>query len=230
MPEPLLRVDNLSRFFKTHGREVRALDGVSLDVEPGEFVSLKGPSGSGKTSLFNLIGGLDRPTSGSIYVNGREVHGQSASALARFRGENIGFVFQDFNLCETMTAIENVMLGAVLTGAAPGAARKRAFELLERMELEDRISHRPWELSGGQQQRIAIARALINHPCLVLADEPTGNLDEEAAGKVIDLFLALRDELNLTLLVATHDAKLLSAADRVIHIQQGRLKESVAGV
>jgi putative ABC transport system ATP-binding protein len=219
----LLSVQAARRLFRARGHVVWALDGADLEIAAGEFVALRGPSGSGKTSLFNAIGGLDRLTEGRVFLRDLPVHQQSASALARMRSREIGFVFQSFNLCDSMSALENVALAALFADASVSQARSRAAELLEHAGLGDRLSHRPWQLSGGQQQRVAIARALINRPALILADEPTGNLDEESAQTVIALFQDAREKFGVTILTATHDASLIAAADRFLRMEKGKI-------
>ncbi|NUQ84745.1 MAG: ABC transporter ATP-binding protein [Anaerolineales bacterium] len=206
------------------GTSVRALDEVTLSVASGEFVAIQGPSGSGKSTLLNLIGTLDTPTSGQITVDGVDLGTLRGDALADFRRAKIGFVFQLFNLVPTLNALENVMLPLLPYQRGLGfKLEARARELLTRIGLEERLHHLPGQLSGGEQQRVAIARALINSPSLILADEPTGNLDTKIGEEIVGLLRQLNQEQGLTLVLVTHDAAVASQADRIIHLQDGRL-------
>ena len=199
---------------------VRAVDGVDLDVAPGETVAVMGPSGCGKSTLLHLLGGLDRPSGGEVSLNGRRIDDIGEKALARMRRTDVGFVFQAFHLMEELTAVENVELSALLAGSSPRAARRRAEELLEQVGLTDRAQFLPSALSGGQRQRVAIARALSNEPLVVLADEPTGNLDSAATLDVLQLFESLH-ESGQTLVTVTHDARIAATADRMISMRDG---------
>jgi putative ABC transport system ATP-binding protein len=199
---------------------VRAVDGVDLDIGAGETVAVMGPSGCGKSTLLHLLGGLDRPSGGEVSLNGRRIDDIGEQALARMRRTAVGFVFQAFHLMEELTAIENVELSALLAGRSPRAARRRAEELLEQVGLTDRARFLPSALSGGQRQRVAIARALSNEPLLVLADEPTGNLDSAATLDVLRLFERLH-ESGQTLVIVTHDARIAATADRMISMRDG---------
>jgi ABC-type lipoprotein export system ATPase subunit len=199
---------------------VRAVDGVDLDVAPGETVAVMGPSGCGKSTLLHLLGGLDRPSGGEVSLNGRRIDDIGEKALARMRRTDVGFVFQAFHLMEELTAVENVELSALLAGSSPRAARRRAEELLGRVGLADRARFLPSALSGGQRQRVAIARALSNEPLVVLADEPTGNLDSAATLDVLRLFERLH-ESGQTLVIVTHDARIAATADRLISMRDG---------
>jgi ABC-type lipoprotein export system ATPase subunit len=199
---------------------VRAVDGVDLEVDPGETVAVMGPSGCGKSTLLHLLGGLDRPSGGEISLAGRRIDQIGEKALARMRRTAVGFVFQAFHLMEELTAVENVELPALLAGRSPRAARRRAAELLERVGLADRARFLPSALSGGQRQRVAVARALSNEPLIVLADEPTGNLDTAATAEVLRLFESLH-QAGQTLLVVTHDARIAATADRLISMRDG---------
>jgi putative ABC transport system ATP-binding protein len=201
---------------------VRAVDDVDLDIAGGETLAVMGPSGCGKSTLLHLLGGLDRPSDGELWLNGRRIDRLSERALARLRGQEIGFVFQAFHLIDELTAQENVELPALLAGRTPRAARRRASQLLEQVGLADRARHLPSALSGGQRQRVAIARALANDPLLVLADEPTGNLDSAAALEVLRLFEAMR-EGGLTLVLVTHDQQVAATADRQVRMRDGAL-------
>ena len=206
------------------GASVRALDGVSLRVDSGEFLAVCGPSGSGKTTLLNLIGTLDRPTSGEVWVNGVNVARLKGDALADFRRENIGFVFQLFHLVPWLTALENVMLPLLPYRRGLGFdLEDRARGLLEEMGLGGRLEHLPGELSGGEQQRVAIARALVNRPRLVLADEPTGNLDSASGSEVMELLRRSNESHGVTVVLVTHDERVAGYADRVIHLRDGKI-------
>ncbi len=203
---------------------VDALRGVDLDVAPGEFVALVGPSGSGKSTLLHLIGGLVRPTSGEVWVNGMELGRSSDRELVLYRRDTLGFVFQSFNLLPIKTAWENVAVPLMLAGIAPERRRARAMALLEQLGLDQRAHHRPAELSGGEQQRVAIARALANHPRLILADEPTGNLDSRTGGEIMALLQRLVRDEGLTLLLVTHDMAVARYADRIVHLRDGTIQ------
>jgi ABC-type lipoprotein export system ATPase subunit len=200
---------------------VRAVDDVSLDVAQGESVAIVGPSGCGKSTLLYLLGGLERPTSGTLALEGRQLEEMPETGLARLRRHALGFVFQAFHLVDELTAVENIELPALLAGSSPRAARERARELLEQVELEDRAEHLPSALSGGQRQRVAIARALANSPLVVLADEPTGNLDSAATTEVLRLFEQLHAG-GQTLVVVTHDERIAATANRLITMRDGR--------
>jgi putative ABC transport system ATP-binding protein len=222
MTAALVQAQRVSKSFGT----VRALDGVSFEVDAGEWIAIMGPSGSGKTSLINILGGLDSPTSGRVVVDGVEVGSLSERALTRYRADKIGFVFQQFHLVPYLSAVENVMLAQYFHSVAD---EKEAAAALERVGLGERLEHLPSELSGGEQQRVAIARALINHPKLILADEPTGNLDEANEEIVLDLFRELH-ATGHTILLVTHSAAIGGMADRRIELAHGRLAQIVANV
>jgi putative ABC transport system ATP-binding protein len=196
------------------------LKGINLNIAQGEMVAIMGPSGSGKTTLLNLIGCLDRPTTGSYFFEGNEVSGLSSGELARIRGHKIGFIFQTFNLLSRLTALANVELGMTYAG---GIDHKRAREALAKVGLSDRVSHRPVELSGGEQQRVAIARALVKNPSLFLADEPTGQLDSRSGEEVISILTSMHAERGITLLVVTHDANIAHNCQRIIHLKDGEV-------
>jgi putative ABC transport system ATP-binding protein len=217
---PLLQARGLRKEYGKGEGLVRAVDEVDLDVAPGETVAVMGPSGCGKSTLLHLLGGLDRPSGGEVSLNGRRIDDIGEKALARMRRTDIGFVFQAFHLMEELTAIENVELSALLAGRSPRAAKGRAADLLEQVGLTDRASFLPSALSGGQRQRVAIARALSNEPLLVLADEPTGNLDSAATLDVLQLFESLH-ESGQTLVIVTHDARIAATADRLISMRDG---------
>ena len=218
----LVDVHDVTKRYRLGKLDVVALDGVTLTVESGEFLAVAGPSGSGKTTLLNLIGCLDRPTSGEIAIDGEAVATMSAGQQANLRAQKLGFIFQTFNLIPVLTAYENVEYPLLLRrGRADAATRVRAA--LEQVGLGDRAGHRPTELSGGQQQRVAIARALVTDPVLVLADEPTANLDSKTGHEIVELMRALNRERRTTFIFSTHDPRIMSAADRVLEIGDGRL-------
>jgi putative ABC transport system ATP-binding protein len=219
---PLLRVEALRRSYHLEGEEVHAVRGISFDVHDGEYLAVVGPSGCGKSTLLNLLGAIDRPTGGSLKVRGQPIGEMNDRDATRFRLEHIGFVFQRFHLMPTLSARENVELPMAEAGARSDARRARATELLTYMGLSHRERHRPTQLSGGEQQRVAIARALANRPTLLLADEPTGELDAKTGREIIDLFGRLNAE-GTTILVVTHDEELAAAAKRVIHMRDGQI-------
>jgi ABC-type lipoprotein export system ATPase subunit len=208
-------------------REVRALDGVSFEVPRGAYVAIVGESGSGKTTLMHLLGALDRPSEGSIEVDGSDLSAASRSELQHFRATKIGFVFQGFNLISTLDALENVLLAARYARRPPAAARPRAVALLEGLGLRSRLHHRPAELSGGEQQRVAIARALVNEPALLLADEPTGELDSKTAAGVLDHLDRLHREEGQTIVVVTHSPAVWQRAGRVVRLADGKIETIV---
>src|SRR2546430_13064409 len=213
----------LTKHYKQGKIIVRALDGVSLRIDAGEFVSVVGRSGSGKTTLLDLVGLLLRPTSGTVRVDGVDTATLKDGQRADMRGQRIGFIFQEYNLLPTLNVVENVMLPLRYSKSNGGDSRKRALELLELVELTDRISHRPDELSGGQQQRVAIARSLVNRPALVLGDEPTGSVDTETSQQLVGLMRRLNREENVTFVIVSHDLDLASQADRMVRLQDGRV-------
>jgi len=212
-----------TKVYATAHGPITALGAVSFDVEAGDFACLTGPSGSGKSTLLHLLAGLDRPTSGRIVVAGRDLGPMGATARARFRIAHIGIVFQVFNLVSNMTALENCMVPMLFAGVPSAAARDRAMELLDRVGLAARARHFPQQLSGGQQQRVAVARALANRPGLVLADEPTGNLDAATGQDLVELLLRLNKEDGVTIISATHDPALLDASNRIWTLRNGRI-------
>jgi len=222
----MIQLQGITKVYPMGKRELTVLKGVSLNIKQGELVAVMGPSGSGKTTLLNLLGCLDKPTSGKYYLEGREVSRLSSAELARIRGQKIGFIFQTFNLLSRLTALANVELGMTYAG---GIDRQRAIEALSKVGLSERISHRPIELSGGEQQRVAIARALVKNPSLFLADEPTGNLDSHSGLEIISILTSLHAEQGITVLLVTHDTNIAHNCQRIIHLRDGEIvaEESV---
>jgi putative ABC transport system ATP-binding protein len=221
----MLRCDALTKTYRSGGRELTVLNDISFAVEPGGFVAVVGPSGSGKTTLLGLLAGLDRPTSGTVYLDGADLTTLDGDALARLRGGKVGFVFQSFQLIPTLTARENVQVPLELRGEA---AADRATELLERVGLADRADHYPAQLSGGEQQRVALARAFSSRPKVLFADEPTGNLDARTGAGIIDLMTELNRDLGTTLVLVTHDLDLAGRARRTIRLADGRIVADTA--
>ena len=219
----LYTLEGVSKFFQRGPTTVRALDGVDMEIEPGEFVALEGPSGSGKTTLLQLLGALDRPSSGRVLFEDTDLAAMPDNGLAELRLRSFGFVFQQFNLIPTLTAVENVEAKLAPTGVSDAEVRARALALLGEVGLAERAMHLPAHMSGGEQQRVAIARALVVEPRVVLADEPTGNLDTATGADIIDLLAGLAAEHGATVIVATHDADLASRAPRRVAIRDGRL-------
>ena len=222
--EYIVRTKNLSKIYTMGGTEVRALDDVALDIRRGEYVSIMGPSGSGKSTLFNMIGGLDKPTKGTVFIDEVDMAQLTASELAFLRCRKIGYIFQTFNLIPVMTALENVTLPMVFAGLTTDDALDKGMGLLKKVGLGDRHDHKPTELSGGQQQRVAIARAFANDPAIILADEPTGNLDLKTGKEIITLLKQMNEEKKVTVISATHDLKMLDVSDRVVWIRDGKLE------
>jgi putative ABC transport system ATP-binding protein len=228
--EPVLSLNGVTKVYRNGSLEVAALRGVSLDVQPGEYVAVMGPSGSGKSTLMHIIGCLDVPTAGSYHLAGEDVSSMSENDLADVRNRSIGFVFQQFNLLASMTAWSNVALPLAYAGVAGALRRERAEAALGRVGLADRVGHRPGELSGGQQQRVAVARALVTEPALILADEPTGNLDSTSTADVLDLFDELHDA-GRTVVLITHEHDVAARAGRVVRLRDGLVTDdSPAGV
>jgi len=225
MSELAVKARGLSKIYRQGHVEVHALDGVDLDIEAGELVALAGPSGSGKTTLLNLVGGLDRPTSGRIQIGGQDLASLSAAELARLRRDQIGFVFQAYNLLPVLSALENTELVLQLQGVPHAECRQRAEEVLRAVGLGEMMQRRPAELSGGQQQRVAVARAIASARTLVLADEPTANLDSKTAESLLDLLVELNQRRNLTFLFSTHDPRVMARAQRIVHMEDGRVVE-----
>lgn len=224
MSDPLLVARNLCKRYTLGRRDVEVLRGVSLEINAGEFVALRGASGAGKSTLLHLIGALDTPDSGEIIVAGQNLAQISNAALSRFRTEKIGFVFQAYHLLPEFDALENVLIPGRIARHNAVEARERARRLLDRVGLGARLDHRPYELSGGEQQRVAIARALINQPSVLIADEPTGNLDSHTGQEILGLLQEIRAELNTTLLIATHDSHVAESAPRVIRLVDGQIE------
>ena len=225
MTPPLIRVRDLTKTYTLGEVQVRALQGISIDVEPGEFITLTGPSGSGKSTFMHLLGCLDRPTSGEYLLNGRNVAALSKRQLAEVRNREIGFVFQGFNLLPRTSALENVELPLVYSdGVSTAERRERAAAALATVGLGDRLRHYPSQMSGGQQQRVAIARALVNAPVLLLADEPTGNLDTRTSIEVMGIFQKLNVERGLTILLVTHEHDIAEYGSRIISFRDGRIR------
>ena len=223
MSDILLSARGLCKTYILGKRSLEVLRGVSIEISRGDFVALRGASGTGKSTLLHLLGGLDTPNSGEIFFDGQSVSRFSDSELTHFRNRRVGFVFQAYHLLPELTALENVCLPARVARIGTDTAVRRAGDLLARVGLQGRLDHKPSELSGGEQQRVAIARALINQPELLLADEPTGNLDSHTGGEIIDLLKSLQPEKRMTLVIATHDSKVAASAPRVIELVDGQI-------
>ena len=223
----MIDIQEVSKVYEMGKVEVHALRGVSLQVEGGEMMAIMGPSGSGKSTLMNIIGCLDQPTSGTYHLDGIEVSRLNDDELAEIRNHKIGFVFQTYNLLRRTTALANVQLPLIYAGSAK--RRERALEALEAVGLAERANHRPNELSGGEQQRVAIARALVNEPAIILADEPTGNLDSKSGEEILDIFGALNRERGITVVMVTHDPEVAARARRSVHLLDGRVSGSIPG-
>lgn len=224
MSAPLIRCRDLSRVYTMGDNEVHALRGVSTDIDRGDYVAIMGPSGSGKSTFMNMVGALDRPTSGTLEIDGERLEGLKPDQLAAFRGQRVGFVFQQFNLLPRTSAVENAGLPLVYSGISAAERKTRARARLEQVGLGDRMGHHPSQLSGGQQQRVAIARALVNDPAILLADEPTGALDTQTSEEILGIF----DQLNrdgMTVILVTHEAEIANHARRQILFRDGRIVE-----
>ncbi len=228
-PTDCVIVDHVAKSFRRGSEEVHVLDELSLRVPEGEFLALMGPSGSGKTTLLNLIAGLDRPTSGEVTVRGEPISRLSEGKLALWRTRNIGFVFQFYHLLPVLSAYRNVELPLLLLPMTAAQRRQQVEMALNIVNLSDRMHHRPGQLSGGQQQRVGIARALVTDPALIVADEPTGDLDSKAAEEILALLVALKSSLNKTIVMVTHDPKAAARADRTLHLEKGKLVDEVYG-
>jgi len=222
--EYIVRTKGLVKEYLMGGQVLRALKGVSLDVRRGEYLSLMGPSGSGKSTLFNMIGGLDKPTEGTVFIDEVDMAQLDASELAYLRCRRIGYIFQTFNLIPVMTALENVTLPMIFAGVPSDEAAERGIQLLKTVGLGDRLHHKPSELSGGQQQRVAIARSFANDPVIILADEPTGNLDLKTGQEIIELLRRMNEERGVTIISATHDLKMVDVSDRIVWIRDGTIE------
>lgn len=219
----IIKTDNVKKLYRVSGEEVWALKGISLEIQRGEFLAIMGPSGSGKSTFFNQIGALDVPTEGKVYFEGQSIFDLSEGEQAWVRCNKIGYVFQTYNLVDALSALQNVTLPMIFQGAAEKESVRRGTAILERVGLGHRLHHRPFELSGGQQQRVAIARALANTPAVILADEPTGNLDTKTGTEIVALLRELNRKEGVTVICATHDHKMLASSDRVCYIRDGRL-------
>jgi putative ABC transport system ATP-binding protein len=219
----IVRVSKVTKTFQLGKVEVHALQGVDLEIAAGNYISIMGPSGSGKSTLFNMIGGLDKPTSGKVFIDEVDIAQLDAYELAWLRCRKIGYIFQTFNIIQVMTALENVTLPMIFAGLNNSSAVEKGIQLLELVGLGDRFRHKPFELSGGQQQRVAVARALANDPAIILADEPTGNLDLATGEEIIRLLKQLSQEREVTVISATHDIKMLNVSDQVVWIRDGRI-------
>ncbi|HHY90456.1 MAG TPA: ABC transporter ATP-binding protein [Clostridiales bacterium] len=220
----MIRIQNLNKVYTTGTIQVAALKGVNMEIKPKEFVSIMGPSGSGKSTLMNILGCLDRPSSGSYELDGEKIENLNDVQLAAIRNKKIGFVFQSFHLLPRITALRNVELPMIYAGVPPKERRQRASEALCKVGLENRIHHKPNELSGGQKQRVAIARALVNHPAIILADEPTGNLDTKSGNEIIALFQQLNEE-GATIVMVTHEPEIARHTKRIISLRDGEIIE-----
>ncbi len=227
--DTIIQMEGLAREYEMGGSTINALDGVDLEIERGEYVSIVGPSGSGKTTLFNMIGGLDRPTRGVVYIDGVDISKLDAYELAWLRCRKIGYIFQTFNLIPVLTATENVALPTVFAGVPRNEGLKKAEKILASVGLGDRLHHKPSELSAGQQQRVAISRAMANDPAIILADEPTGNLDLNTGMEIIDLLHGLNKARGMTLIAATHDLKMIKASDRIVWMRDGKIEKIERG-
>jgi putative ABC transport system ATP-binding protein len=222
--EPIIRVIDLHKYYVLKGEIVKALKGINLEIYRGEYISILGPSGSGKTTLFNMIGGLDKPTKGKVYIEGIDIYSLPDRKLAYFRNRKLGYVFQTYNLIPYLTALDNVALPMVFAGVPRKERIEKAKKLLEAVGLGERLHHRPFELSGGQQQRVAVARALANDPEIILADEPTANLDLVTGKQIINLLKEISLSRGVTVITNTHDLKMIDVSDRVVYIRDGRIE------
>jgi len=223
MVEPLIKLENVWKIYQLGKVQLAALKGISLEITPGSFVSIMGPSGSGKSTLLNLTGCLDLPTKGKVFLDGQDISKMSEDKLAQIRGQKIGFVFQEFNLLPNLNSLENVMLPMIFQGVPEEEREKRAKELLISVGLSERISHQPAELSVGERQRVAIARAFSNNPELVIADEPTGNLDSVTGKKIMEILTDFHKKKGKTIIVVTHDSNIANYSKKIINIKDGQL-------
>ena len=229
MTAPLVEVSNLTKTYHRGEETVPVLEGLTLSIEAGDYVALMGPSGSGKSTLLNLLGGLDRPTSGQIRIGGEAIEALGPDELAAWRARSVGFIFQLYNLLPVLTAEQNVELPLLLTDLSADERRRRARAALALVGLADRARHRPRELSGGQEQRVGIARAIVTDPLLLLCDEPTGDLDRRSGDQILDLFDALNREAGKTIVMVTHDPRAAQRARRILHLEKGVLAQETAG-
>ena len=223
--EVVVRAAGVQKTYRMGEQQVHALRGIDIEIYAGEYLSIMGPSGSGKSTLFNMVGALDKPSAGKIEINGNDVMQLDALQLAWLRCHKIGYIFQTYNIIPVMTALDNVTLPMVFAGRNAKESREKGIHLLETVGLGERIHHRPHQLSGGQQQRVAIARALANDPSIILADEPTGNLDLKTGAEIIELLSREQAERRVTVISATHDHKMLAASDRIVWIRDGRIEK-----
>jgi putative ABC transport system ATP-binding protein len=221
--EPLVQIEHLVKSYRRGGQVVEVLRDISLAIQPGDFTALMGPSGSGKSTLLNLIAGIDKPDSGLLRIAGLDIAGMGESELARWRAANVGFIFQFYNLMPVLSAFENVELPLLLTRLSRRERRERVELTLEMVNLADRMDHTPNELSGGQQQRVAIARAIVSDPTLIVADEPTGDLDRNSASEILALLQQLNEQLGKTIIMVTHDASAAARARTLVHLEKGEL-------
>ncbi len=224
MSEYIVETQELSKHYTIGGSTIKALDDVSIRIKRGEYVSLVGPSGSGKTTLFNLIGGLDRPSGGRVFIDEVDISGLDAYELAWLRCHKVGYIFQTFNLLSALTALDNVSLPMIFAGVGRSERLDRAKQLLETVGLGERLHHRPSELSAGQQQRVAVARALANNPALILADEPTGNLDSHTGMEIVNMLRELNGKSGVTIVAATHDLKIIDVSDSLFWLRDGKVE------
>ena len=219
----VIRAIDVKRYYGTGEATTKALDGVSLEVSRGEYLSIMGPSGSGKSTLFNMIGGIDSPTEGMVFIDQIDVAQLDSYELAWMRCHKIGYIFQSYNILPVLTALENITLPMIFAGLTEDDARDKGADILRLVGLGDRLFHRPYELSGGQQQRVAVARAIANDPVIILADEPTANLDVKTGEEIIELLVKLKQERGITVISATHDMKMLDVSDRILWIRDGKI-------
>jgi putative ABC transport system ATP-binding protein len=223
MTRPIVQIEGLHKFFQRGSEKIDVLNGLTLEVPEGEFLALMGPSGSGKTTLLNLIAGLDSPSEGTLVVGDETISKMGEGQLAKWRTRHVGFVFQFYHLLPVLTAYENVELPLLLLPLSAAERKRQVLTALDLVRLSDRLSHRPGQLSGGQQQRVGIARAIVTDPTLIVADEPTGDLDSKSAEEILDLLVELKKGLNKTILMVTHDPRAAARAERVLHLEKGRL-------
>src|SRR5215813_3292755 len=226
MGETLINIENLRKHYKRDQIDIPVLDNINLEISRGEFLALMGPSGSGKTTLLNMIAGIDKPSSGRVTIDGKNIAGFNEKQLARWRARHVGFIFQLYNLIPVLTAFENVELPLLLTGLSKSKRREHVITALSVVGLADRVGHYPRQLSGGQEQRVAIARAIVTDPTLLVADEPTGDLDAKAAEEILELIKRLNEEFNKTIIMVTHDPRAASYAHASLHLEKGVLSKS----